>query len=215
VTTGTVIVDLDGTLLDTRQRHFQSYRDAVVRLGGRPCALPPFWAAKRRGEPWSHLLAQAFDPPPGPDLERRFVEDFARSIEAASLLKTDRLQPGVLGALARLDHSGVAAVLVTARRDMAALGRQLADLGLKARFADVIATGGAPKHSRIDGPLRAQAVGWIGDTEDDCTSARALGIPITLVTNGIRTRSRLAALQPDHLATGFGNAVRYHLGSSR
>ena len=200
-----IIVDLDGTLLDTRRRHFHTYREAVLRLGGQPAELATFWASKRRAAPWPDLLTQAFGGPVGPEIERRFLEDFARSIEDPGALKLDRLQPGVGAALDRLQRAGVEAVL----------RRQLADLGLDGRLTQVIATGGASKHGVIDADLRARADAWIGDTEEDCASARALRVPILLVANGIRTRGRLAQLQPDQLTAGFGGAVRHYLAARR
>jgi phosphoglycolate phosphatase len=215
VTASAIIVDLDGTLLDTRERHFHAYRKALLGLGGRPSDLAAFWAAKRRGAPWSRLLAHALGRPAESEVERRFLETFARAIEDPQALRLDRLQPGVGRALARLERAGIEPVLMTARRNEAALRRQLADLGLGGRFVQVVATRGAPKHGLVDAHVRARAAGWIGDTEDDCASARQLGIPILLVTNGIRTRSRLAQLHPDHLATSFGGAVRHHLTARR
>jgi len=198
-----VIVDLDGTLLDTRARHHAAYADTVHALGGEPLPLARVWRAKRRGVAWDRLLEPNVDPD-------RFLDLWRGRIEADDMLALDRLQPGAMAALQLLARRGRRAVLVTARRRRDALARQLQGLSLAAAFDAVIATGGGPKHAPITDPERVCR--WIGDTEEDIAAARALGVPVTAVTNGIRCASRLAAARPDDLAPTFGVAVRRLLG---
>jgi phosphoglycolate phosphatase-like HAD superfamily hydrolase len=204
-----VIIDLDGTLLDTRRRHHAAYCQAIATLGGQPLALAPYWTAKRRGESTSRLVARATGRAPDAKTEQRFSAVFAAFIEAPAALQSDSLQRGVRRALSRIARHGADAVLVTQRRDEAALRRQLQDLGLDRNFAAVIATAGAPKHAALSPDIRKRATIWIGDTEEDLASARRLGVPICLVANGIRSRRMLAALQPDYLAASFGAAVSH------
>jgi phosphoglycolate phosphatase-like HAD superfamily hydrolase len=193
-----VAVDLDGTLLDTRRRHHAAYVAALQEQGQTPMSLDRFWRAKRRATPWVRLLGEAADTP-------RFLSIWAGRIEAPDMLALDRLHPGVDRALARLAEAGFEAVLITARRDSAALHRQLADLGLAKRFAHVVATHGQPKASALAALGRVDA--WIGDTEEDVAAARSHGAPVIAVTNGIRCASLLAAAAPDALARSFPAAV--------
>jgi len=205
VSPGVVVLDLDGTLLDTRWRHHRVYADIVTQLGGQAAPLPQFWAAKRRGAPWSALLAEAFGPQRRGELSAAFLEAFARQIEAEPMLTLDRLQPGARTAISRLAGAGHDAILVTARHQGEALKRQLEALSLSDCFASVVATAGSPKHLSLGAAGRL--VHWIGDTEEDLTSARMLGVDATLVANGIRNRRVLAQLNPERIVSSVGVAV--------
>jgi phosphoglycolate phosphatase-like HAD superfamily hydrolase len=194
-----IAVDLDGTLLDTRRRHHAVYVEALQALGGDPLSLAAYWRAKRRATPWPRLLGASLD-------AARFLEIWADRIEAADMLALDGLHPGVERALDRLAAADYRAVLVTARRQAAALDAQLRDLGLDRRFERVVATAGRAKALALEAVGRVDA--WIGDTEEDVAAARALGVPVTAVTNGIRSPSRLAAAGPDELVRSFPVAAR-------
>ncbi|MDB5422702.1 MAG: Haloacid dehalogenase domain protein hydrolase [Phenylobacterium sp.] len=194
----TVIVDLDGTVVDTRARHHAAYGEIVRKLGGEPLPLPAFWRAKRRGVGWAQLL--------GPLDASSFLAIWGTRIEAADMLALDRLQPGAALALRRLAGHGKRRVLITARRDTKAMARQLEALALDSAFETTIATGGAPKHLSAPEPERVQR--WIGDTEEDVAAARAIGASVTGVTNGIRCPSLLRRAEPDDLAPSFASAVR-------
>lgn len=196
-----VIVDLDGTLLDTRRRHHAVYVEALNALGGAPLPLPDLWRAKRRGVSWARLLGDEA-------LAARFLDLWRARIEAPDMLALDQLQPGARRALQRLRGHGLRPVLLTARRDRGALDHQLRDLGVRDAFAAVAAVGEGPKTP----PPGEPALRWIGDTEADIEGARAAGIPVTAVTNGIRTRALLARAAPDDLAPSFGAAVSRLLG---
>jgi len=194
-----IAVDLDGTLLDTRWRHHAVYAEAIRSLGGDPLPLAAFWRAKRRAVAWPRML--------GPEIgTTRFLEIWTARIEAADMLALDRPHPGVADALGQLSAAGHLAVLVTARRNARALLSQLRALTLDGCFERVVATGGRPKQAALHdvGPVGR----WIGDTEDDITAARALGVPVTAVTNGIRCPSRLVRAGADDLASSFPAAVR-------
>lgn len=119
------------------------------------------------------------------------------------MLALDHLQPGVARALRKLRSAGLQTVLLTARRDRDALEQQLLDLGIRDTLSDVIAVGAGRKTP----PRGVLCLRWIGDTEADIEGARAAGIPVTAVTNGIRTRSLLARAAPDDLAPSFAAAV--------
>lgn len=191
-----VIVDLDGTLLDTRRRHHAVYCEAAGVLGQAPLPLPDLWRAKRRGVGWDRLLG-------GADKLGAFLEVWKRRIEAPDMLALDRLQPGALRALRRLRGRGLRTVLLTARRDPGALERQLRDLGVRDSLSEVVAVGSGPKSPPPGSPI----LRWIGDTEADIEGARAAGVPVTAVTNGIRTPGLLARSQPDDIAPSFSAAV--------
>lgn len=193
---GRVIVDLDGTLLDTRRRHHAVYSEAVGALGQAPLPLRDLWRAKRRGVGWDLLLGD-------PRQLGAFFEVWKRRIEAPDMLALDQLHPGAARALRRLRDHGLQAVLLTARRDPAALEDQLRDLGVRDSLSEVVAVGSGSKAPPPGPPI----LRWIGDTEADIEGARAAGVPVTAVTNGIRTPGLLAKAHPDDLAPSFSAAV--------
>lgn len=203
MTAARIILDLDGTLLDTRRRHHALYASGVREQGGAPLPIAAFWRAKRQGVSWPRLLERTLGRPADVD---RFFAGWKRDVESDRMLVLDELHPDAVRGLRSLVAAGWAATLVTARRDPAALSRQLARLGIDQSFEAAIATEGAPKHLAIEG--RGRFDHWIGDTEDDIASARAAGIPVTAVTSGIRGPSLLARAEPDALARSFGAAVK-------
>jgi len=193
-----VIVDLDGTLLDTRRRHHTVYLHALRSVGGEqaPLTLPAFWRAKRRGRGWPRLLGDRV-------ATERFLDAWKTRIEAPDMLALDSLQPGAARALQRLRQAGFELVLLTARHDGDALAAQLRALAIDTAFRHIIAVGQDAKTP----PPGAPALHWFGDTEADVTAARAANIPVTLVTNGIRAPSLLMGCRADALAPSFGAAV--------
>lgn len=202
-----VIVDLDGTLLDTRARHYSIYANLVSQDGAHPLPLGEVWRARRSGASWKTILGRTFGKPPEAIDEAAFLSDLRDLIETDEMLALDRLQPGAAHALQRLDRHGLRAVLVTARRNPANLARQLEGFGLLRWLHEVIATQGRPKHTQL-GNHAASTVGWIGDTEEDWNAARAIDTPAYLVTNGIRSPAALAALAPAKIVAGVGSAAR-------
>src|SRR5262249_1152691 len=118
----TVILDLDGPLLDGRDRHYACYRGILEAAGYVPGDADRYWEMKRnRAERRAHLAASGAE---------AIYEEFQRAwldrIEAPELLALDRVQPGAPDVLGRWKDRGIQLVLATFRRHPDRLLDQLA-----------------------------------------------------------------------------------------
>ena len=202
----TIVLDLDGPLLDGRARHYACYSAILLAHGYRPLPLEVYWEMKReRTNRRKQLEATGAG-----DLYDRFIADWIESIEEPEFLELDVVQPGARPALRAWKRQGKRLLLATQRHNPQGLTVQLERLGL-ARYLDRVlpcehARGGAGKAEqvRLAAPdLRPEETLWIGDTEVDVEAARALGCRVCAVTCGLRTSSYLQSLQPDCHASGI------------
>src|SRR6266567_229949 len=83
--------DLDGPLLDVRNRYYGVYRSIAEDLGVRPLGLGHYWAEKRSQAPLRRFF-------PGleaePSLKQRYLERWLARIEQPEWLERDVLAPG-------------------------------------------------------------------------------------------------------------------------
>jgi phosphoglycolate phosphatase len=202
VAVSTVILDLDGPLLDGRVRHYACYRVILEAAGHVPLDADRYWEMKRdRADRRVQLAASGAEA-----LYEPFLRAWLDRIEAPEFLALDRVQPGALEVLSRWKGRGIRLVLATLRRHPDRLRHQLAATGLD-RLLDVVvvsrhAGGGAGKAREVREAapgLEPSRALWIGDTEVDVAAARALGCPVWLLTCGLRTGAYLASLDPDFL----------------
>ena len=190
--------DLDGTLLDIREKYHRLHRRIATDLGREPLPRSIFWTRKRRGATLEALL---------PDWEETVRQEYARrwlgEIELPVYTRFDRLVPGARHSLVRLARE-FELVLVTLRRDGRELRRQLRDLGLDQLFNRLLVSGDhggaeltkAHLLSLTDLSEKRRSI-VVGDTEEDVLAARAMRAPVIAVLTGLRDRAFLAALSPD------------------
>lgn len=201
------IVDLDGPLLDGRQRHYACYSTILTEHGARPLELTRYWDLKRsRADRRVQLAASGAE-----DLYDVFLTEWLDRIEAPPMLALDRVQPGAIETLARWRVAGAFLVLATHRRDPAALWSQLDETGLSELLDEVVPsppTGGAGgKAKSVISRLgrRPHSGVWVGDTEVDVAAARHLGLPAWAVACGLRSEQLLRAAEPDLLAADLAS----------
>jgi phosphoglycolate phosphatase-like HAD superfamily hydrolase len=192
----TLYLDLDGTLLDIREKYFRLHCRIAADLGCEALSDATFWARKRRGAALEALL---------PDWEEAARAEYGRrwpaEVESPLCTRFDRLVPGARQALARLAPE-FELVLLTLRHDGQELRRQLRHLGVEGVFSRLLVSGdyGGPGLTKVqllrltDPPKRSIVV---GDTEEDIRAGRALGSAVIAVLTGMRDRAFLAALGPD------------------
>ncbi len=201
------IVDLDGPLLDGRQRHYACYSTILAQHGAQPLELAQYWDLKRsRADRRVQLAASGAE-----DLYDTFLAEWLDRIEGPPMLALDRVQPGAIETLSQWRASGAFVVLATHRRDPDALRSQLDETGLSARIDEVVPsppTGGAvgKAESVIARLGRSPDCGvWVGDTEVDVAAARHLGLQAWAVTCGVRSEQVLSAAKPDVLAADLAS----------
>ena len=191
-----IYFDLDGTLIDVRRRHYAAYADTLRALGREPAAEEQYWARRRRGASSTDLLDGADEA-----LRARFLDGWIAHVESPSYLRLDEPVAGAIDTLDALAAS-YALVLVTLRRERAALHGQLERLGLGKRF-DAVLSPNAVGESKVElvrgagTPIAGSIV--VGDSEADVQAARTLSLTSVCVTAGVRDAAFLRALAPDVL----------------
>jgi phosphoglycolate phosphatase len=203
----TVILDLDGPLLDGRYRHHECYQRILLEQGYIPLGVEEYWEMKRRRQDRRVQLSAS-----GAEaIYDTFLQSWQERIETPPLLALDRLQAGAVEKLAAWKEKGIRLLLATQRHNAATLARQLADFGLDRLFEHVVvcdhAAGGMGKARRVQEVLGDQAEErlWVGDTEVDVEAAQILGCPSWAVWCGIRTEAYLRSLSPDFISYGVSD----------
>jgi phosphoglycolate phosphatase len=200
---GTVIIDLDGPILDGKFRHYACYKDILLSHGCKPLEIEEYWSLKREHVDLSTLLAAS----QANSFREAFNEQWLELIEQPHFLALDRLQPGSKEVLQQWRVTGLRLILATMRHDPLSLSVQLDSLDLVGLFTHVVACpselGGVGKALRVKasaGPLSTKESIWIGDSEADIEAARTIGLRVIAVTCGIRSEEYLVRLRPDILA---------------
>lgn len=198
----TIILDLDGPLLDGQHRHYRCYYDILMENGFTPLPSEEYWTMKRqRLDRHQQLAASQAD-----GIYSLFLHSWRQRIEEKKYLAYDRLQPGSLEKLQEWKSRKLELILVTLRNNQENLHEQLGSLGLQPLLDAIVAVGtdgGEAGKADAARPyverLQSADVLWVGDTETDIAAARRLGVPVCAVGCGLRTEEYLESLKPDLL----------------
>jgi len=207
----TLILDLDGPLLEGRKRHYQCYSDILQEHDYTPIALEPYWEMKRNRVNRRELLKQSG----AEELYNTFLKAWLERIETQKYLTLDEVQPGVTVLLAEWKKAGMRLLLSTMRTHQANLHRQLKIFGLLPYFDTVVMVkheGEETKGSavmRVTPPVDSTHAMWVGDTEVDIAAARELGIPVCALSCGLRTEGYLVSLAPDRVEEDLQDFARW------
>ena len=191
----TIVLDLDGPLLDGVDRHYECYRRLLHGMGFQPISKQDYWHLKRSRIDRRSLLALSraeacYD---------QFLDGWLQRIETPEMLAFDRLQPEALEILRSWRRCRIQLVLATMRNQRANTVRQLETLQLMPLFDHVCITGtcdcggkaaAVRRHLQHSDKEVAQAI-WIGDTEVDIQAAHQLELPMYAVSCGLRTGAKL------------------------
>ena len=191
-----LIFDLDGTLIDARQRLHRLFTHLVPEAG---LDFDAYWALKRDKQGHAAILARhlGWDA----DAIAAFERAWLACIEGPQWLALDQVLPGIPEALARLG-ARAELWLCTARQFRAPVLLQLQQLGLQRHFRQVLVTGQQESKEAL---IRRSAGcldggDWlIGDTGHDVRTAQALGIRSCAVRSGFLSSARLLDYAPDLL----------------
>jgi len=209
----TIVLDLDGPLLDGRLRHYSCYSEILKEQGFIPLDIDSYWAGKRSRVDRRTLLKKS----EAVEFYDEFLREWIQRIELPAMLALDQLQPGVLSILSEWKDSEIELVIATMRNHVSNAVDQLTSLGIMPLVSEVLVTGSDDGFSGkveavrrvLSGKLRRTAL-WVGDTEVDIRAARSLEIPVCALTCGLRTQALLAAENPDYLLDDLRD-VRQHI----
>jgi len=204
----TLLLDLDGPVIDVSRRYYSTHRRLTLRLGLTPAGFNDYWEAKRRGQKEVDLL-KAYGATQSQ--LQRYGKMWLDAIEAPKNLLLDRLQPGAANALRTLAQA-FAIYIVTMRRNKAATLQQMERLGIKQYIKRTLVCGNdvAGKAHAVK-QERLTPVAFVGDSEADVQAARELGCPVYAVTCGIRNRGFLLRLQPDRVFRDLSEVASFLL----
>ena len=214
----TVVLDLDGPLLDGQRRHYACYRSILEEHGYVLVDEETYWRGKRARQSRRELLEASR----AGEFYEQFLEQWVRRIERPEMLALDRLQPDVLEILGDWKNKSATLVLATMRNNERNTLGQLESLGLTALLDEIVITGSDDGYGGKSGAVARflsdrstdRAI-WVGDTEVDVQAARELGIAACAVTCGLRNREQLEAQRPDFLVHDLRDVRRLVEGSSR
>jgi phosphoglycolate phosphatase len=193
-----VFLDLDGPILDNREKYYRLYRDLLWETPCRPLPMSAYWSYKRDRIPEREILDRSSVPR---SLHQDYLEARSRLIESVDYLSLDRVWPGVHPWLEKCSTTNTT-YLVTMRKHRRTLLTQLERLKILPLLHDVLSVdnnGGdwQVKHRLMKSCWSAAEPSVIvGDTEADIQAGQHLEIPTVAVRSGIRNDSHLAALRP-------------------
>lgn len=207
---GTLVFDLDGTLVDSAPDLADSIDLLLVEEGKRPLGLDV--GRSLIGHGISNLVAKGLDRSglklDGPELEKR-IKRF-HEIYAGNLSRKTRPYEGVKEVLPQFKEQGFELAVCTNKLER--YSRQiLVDLELADHFRLVAGpdTFGIAKpdprhlHMTIDRLAgNGKRALMIGDSEVDIALAKAASVPVIAVTYGY-AKTPLAALEPDAIVDRF------------
>lgn len=193
-----IFLDLDGPILEGKNRHYKCYEQILTQHGYSPLPIEEYWKLKRARCNRLELLKYSN----ATSIYDEFLETWLNVIEEKNILKLDEVQHGVHQCLQEWKDQEIELLLVTLRSNHENLIEQLKNLSLFEYFDEILickhAKGGEGKAEAVRKQGRDQNISsalWIGDTEIDWEAARELGCPVMLVSNGLRDEAYLQTLQ--------------------
>jgi phosphoglycolate phosphatase len=194
-----VLFDLDGTLIDSRLTIAAACNHALAWAGREPLATDI--VAGFVGDGARMLIARALGLDARQEEVGRVLGEFLQFYAANPILGTTWM-PGALEALDALSEHPLAIVTNKAR---VATEPVLEALGIRARFATIVAGGDAPnKPDPAPVAMAIRALGadvagaWVvGDGVQDVLAGRAAGCRTVAVLGGFASEAQLRAAGPD------------------
>lgn len=186
-----IFLDLDGPILEGKQRHYQCYKEIVERYGGNILDIDLYWDMKRSMITRDILLNKSnFQ-----GTYEIFFQEWMKNIEDEKYLILDVLKPQVVEVLNSWKEFTSNIVLVTMRQNREFLIQQLKNLAVYDFLDEIIDCPPQRKNTKYEA-LKNKAFNsaiFIGDTEEDTRTAKMLNIKSIGITNGLRKKEFLDA----------------------
>ena len=218
-----LITDFDGPIMDVSDRYYCVYQYCLQQTqlpapNLKQLSQQEFWLLKRARVP-EHKIGLLS----GLDEEQaiKFAQKRRQTIHSLPYLVHDRVIPGVVATLEKVQQLGIDLVVMTMRRE-----RELTAAFEKydlARFFQSDrryclpnnynkSTDTKDKLALMEKALTelpsASDIWMIGDTEADVIAATTHGVKVIGVLSGIRDRTQLEPYQPDYIVDNFSEAVK-------
>lgn len=179
-----IFLDLDGPVLDGKNRHYHCYKDILLKYGGNPIGLDRYWEMKRNRVNRRELLEISEFAGNYND----YMSEWLMRIEEKEYLKYDLLWPNTITAIKKLREQAKHLYLVTMRKNQENLIWQLDQLQITELFEKVICGGLDQKQTKYEliKDIFFQNALFIGDTEVDLRTAKLCGSEFKGILNGLR-----------------------------
>ena len=225
-----IITDFDGPIMDLSDRYYHVYQlclDKVKQPNQSINILSKdnFWAYKQAQVAEQQVGIESGLTATQAEVFKNLRDRHAHQLQYLSL---DRVVPGSIAALAKIQASGSDLLVMTLRRTCELI--PAFDRYNLAQFFPPHHRYCLPddyvKHGDIQAKTRLMATAltelkpdlntWmIGDTEADIIAAQTYNIRVIGVLSGIRDRDRLAQYQPDKIVSNLADAVDFIFDRSR
>ena len=208
-----VLLDFDGTIVDTTDLIYQSMRHATRKVLGREMSREALMA--NVGQPLPRQM-ELFD--------REKVQELLRTYSLFNEEHHDALIrefPAVEASLARLYDEGLGLAVVTSKRRPSVLMTLDSFPGLRAIIDVFVTMEDTAEHKPHPAPLLKglellgnvppEKAAYVGDAPFDVAAARAAGVVSVAVSWGAFAEDVLRAARADHLAPDLDSAVDFLL----
>ena len=182
---GPLVFDLDGTLIDARQRQVGVAAEVAAELCRFRLDGDRFWRAKRSGATTAAALVTL-----GQDeaSAQMLAREWMNRIESDRWLDQDTVLPGVMTVLRRL-RTRAEILVLTARTRPDGARRSIEVTGLAPLIDDVVVVDpAAAVVGKTSSLRRCRARAFVGDTESDGAASASAEVPFVAVTTGQRSR---------------------------
>ncbi len=190
-----IFFDLDGTLLDSRERLYRLFQYLVKKSG---FTFDEYWKLKRQRKVHKQILEEQFSY----SLTEidAFEKEWMCQIEEEKWLELDSPFAGVTVFLNDLQRQNTL-FLVTARQNEAKVLKQIDTFGWTDFFDKVLVTKQLErKYNLLKREVNYTSNDWIvGDTGEDIDTGKKLGIKTAGVLSGFQSREILIKHKPDVL----------------
>jgi phosphoglycolate phosphatase len=203
---GIWIFDLDGTLIDVRERYEKLYRDLIGGYEGTILPDEKYWHLKKNKMPEIEIAILSGL---NEDNAYRYTQDRLSLIESEVYLSVDRVFFGVFELLNRLGQDSC--YLVTKRRNKDVLCKQLISLKILNLFSAIYTYKNIEsKKNSFEEIIQIQSRNYskgqitvVSDSPNDIIDAKCLGINSIAVLSGLRAKHILQKSNPDIMMEGI------------
>jgi phosphoglycolate phosphatase len=189
-----IFFDLDGTLIDSRQRLFQLFTSLTSQ---NIISFDEYWTYKGSKESNADILKKRLNF--SSDQVNTFILAWFKMIEDEQYLKKDSLFNDTIPSLEQL-KSDATLYIITARQFPDRVYKQMSWLGIDKYFKKILVTEQKKTKAELIKPFFTKGCSIIiGDTGEDIIAGKNLGMITINVLTGFRNEEVLKTYSPDYI----------------